>query len=163
LGSCESVMEHKPKPAQRAPRRNLSAIALDTGKLFLSETISKQLDRRVQKALELLHQNRLASPVQLADIAGRVHVSSSHLRHLFKREVGISMKRYKKLLQLHAAKELLETSFLSVKEVMAAVGFGDLSHFVREYKMAFGRTPSEARLPDVRMSRYRKRARKNRQ
>jgi AraC family transcriptional regulator, glycine betaine-responsive activator len=156
-------MVHKPTPAQRAPRRNLPAIALNTGQSLQGDIMSKQLDRRVQKALELLHQYRLASPMRLADIAATVHVSGSHLRHLFKRGVGISMKRYKKSLQLQGAKELLETSFLSVKEVMAAVGFSDLSHFVREYKMAFGQTPSETRLPNVRKPWYRKRARKNRQ
>jgi hypothetical protein len=39
---------------------------------------------------------------------------------------------------LRKAKELLETTFLSVKEVIAAVGISDLSHFVRDYKERYG-------------------------
>jgi transcriptional regulator GlxA family with amidase domain len=46
---------------------------------------------------------------------------------------------------LQKSKELLETTFLSVKEIMVAVGFADLSHFVRDYKQQFGETPSQTR------------------
>ena len=105
----------------------------------------KQIDRRVQKALQLLQQNGLGVQVRLIDIAATVHISSSHLRHIFKREIGTSPTRYVKLVRLRRAKELLETSLLSVKEVMSAVGLNDLSHFVREYKVLFGQTPSETR------------------
>jgi transcriptional regulator GlxA family with amidase domain len=44
------------------------------------------------------------------------------------------------------AKALLEASFLEVKEVAAAVGFSDVSHFVRDYKLAHGERPSETRV-----------------
>jgi AraC-like DNA-binding protein len=70
----------------------------------------------------------VGGPIRLADIAATVHVSSSYLRHLFKRETGTSATHYVKLLRLRRAKELLETSSLSVKEVMSAVGFNDFSH-----------------------------------
>ncbi len=155
-------MPHKGSPAQRAQRHKAAKIALDAAPRLSSDINSKQFDRRVQKTLELLQQSSLAAPIRLADIAATVHVSSSHLRHLFKQEVGTSVKHYRKSLQLRRAKELMETTFLSVKEVMSAVGFNDLSHFVREYKRAFGRTPSETRLPDVRRPPNSRRARKSR-
>lgn len=52
---------------------------------------------------------------------------------------------YVKVLRLQKAKELLENTFLSVKEVMATVGFSDLSHFVRAYKAQYAETPSQTR------------------
>jgi AraC-like DNA-binding protein len=123
----------------------------------------KHLDRRVQKVLELLDPSTLGDHIRLGDIAATLHVSSSHLRHLFKREVGTSITRYTKSLRLQRAEELLESTFLSVKEIMSAVGFNDLSHFVREYKAAFGQTPSETRSSEVKKLPSSRRARKNRQ
>ena len=46
---------------------------------------------------------------------------------------------------MQAAKELLETTFLSVKEIVALAGFNDESHFVRNFKKLYGVTPSEHR------------------
>jgi transcriptional regulator GlxA family with amidase domain len=46
---------------------------------------------------------------------------------------------------LQAAKNLLETTFLSVKEIVALVGCNDESHFLRSFKTLYGLTPSEHR------------------
>jgi transcriptional regulator GlxA family with amidase domain len=103
------------------------------------------LDKRVQRALELLEQSSLSAHMPLSAVAYSVHISSSHLRHLIKREIGMSASHYVKMLRLKRARELLESSFLSVKEVMSSVGMNDISHFVREYKSVFGCTPSQSR------------------
>jgi transcriptional regulator GlxA family with amidase domain len=39
----------------------------------------------------------------------------------------------------------LEHSFNQVKEIAFTVGCADLSHFVRDYKLLFGESPSESR------------------
>lgn len=102
------------------------------------------LDSRIQCALELL-QRSTRRKVQVTDVAARVHLSGSHLRHLFRKQIGMSPLRYVKLLRLRGARELLETTFLSVKEVSSAAGFSDLSHFVRDYKKEYGESPSQTR------------------
>jgi len=40
---------------------------------------------------------------------------------------------------------LLETTFLSIKETMMAVGMTDASRFVRDFKKVSGHTPTEYR------------------
>jgi transcriptional regulator GlxA family with amidase domain len=50
-----------------------------------------------------------------------------------------------RLIRLEEANKLLQTTFLSVKEIMVAVGFADPSHFVRDYKAQYGKTPLETR------------------
>jgi len=112
---------------------------------FIEGERPKQLDPSVQKALELLEQGSLSAQMPLSAVASSVHVSSSHLRHLIKREIGMSANHYVKMLRLKRARELLESSFLSVKEVMSSVGMNDISHFVREYKSVFGCRPSQSR------------------
>jgi hypothetical protein len=43
------------------------------------------------------------------------------------------------------AKQLLENSYLEVKEVTAVIGVNDVSHFVRNYKAIYHQTPSQTR------------------
>jgi AraC-like DNA-binding protein len=100
-------------------------------------------DPRIRLALALLGKNAISSHVRINEIADELYISSSHLRHLFKKEVGMAPTHYVKVIRPQKAKELLENTFLSVKEVMAAVGFSDLSHFVRAYKAHFRVTPSQ--------------------
>jgi transcriptional regulator GlxA family with amidase domain len=156
-------LSYKNNSTQRSFRRQTAETAQQAPLTFPTNANRKHFDRRVQKALELLQQRSIGGPIRLAEIAAAVHISSSHLRHLFKREIGISAAHYVKLLRLWRAKELLETSFFSVKEVMSAVGFNDFSHFVREYKATFGQTPSETRPSFSRKLPSSRRARNNRQ
>jgi AraC-like DNA-binding protein len=46
---------------------------------------------------------------------------------------------------LEKAKYLLESSFLSVKEITYRVGINDESHFVRDFKKAYGNAPRQHR------------------
>jgi AraC-like DNA-binding protein len=73
-----------------------------------------------------------------------VNLSPSRLRHLFKGEVGVPILSFIKVRRLNQARELLATSFLSVKQV-SMMGAGDTSHFVRDFKRMFGTTPTAYR------------------
>ena len=74
-----------------------------------------------------------------------VNISPSRLHQLFKDETGVPPARYLRLLRMERAKNLLETSYLSVKEVMTRVGVADESHFVRDFKRSYGWTPARYR------------------
>lgn len=123
----------------------LSHALTKSDEALLQYLTAEKVDFRIQLAVMELRKHRFSSGVQIKEIAAGLHISSSHLRHLFKKELGIAPAHYLKALRLQAAKELLETTFLSVKEVMAAVGLTDLSHFVRDYKKHHGETPSQSR------------------
>ncbi len=99
-------------------------------------------DSRIQWALRLIWQNRA---VHITDIAKSLNLSDSRFRHLFTEELGICPRDYLRLARLERAKDLLENSFLRVKEVTALVGINDISHFVRDYKAIYKQTPSQTR------------------
>jgi CheY-like chemotaxis protein/AraC-like DNA-binding protein len=82
----------------------------------------------------------------LSEMAQVVNLSPSRLRYLFKREIGIAPGHYLRAFRLERAKELLETTFLSVKEIISSIGVNDQSHFIREFKKSYGRTPSQYRM-----------------
>ena len=134
----------------RKPQRPLSKEAtLNTRVGLGQETNQRVLDRRVEHALDFLKKNK-TQKLRVSEIAARLHLSSSHFRHLFRKQIGMSPSRYVKVLRLKGAKGLLESTFLSVKEVMSEAGFSDLSHFVRDYKSEYGQSPLQTRYSSKR-------------
>jgi transcriptional regulator GlxA family with amidase domain len=100
------------------------------------------MDQRVQAAIAFMKTN-LHGKITPLEIAQSVRLSPAHLRELFKGETGTSITRYRRELRLERAKHLLETTFLSVKEVAASVGLTSVGHFVTDFKKAYGTTPSQ--------------------
>ena len=86
-----------------------------------------------------------ATPLSIDELAHAVNLSPAHLRRLFQRELGCSPARMSRELRLDHARHLLQTSFLTVKEVMAATGWNDASHFSREFKRRHGQAPRALR------------------
>ena len=80
--------------------------------------------------------------VCLAEFAQSVNLSVWRLCHIFKSDVGMPPIKYLRLLRMERAKGLLESSFLSVKEIAYQVGLNDESHFVRDFKTTYGYSPA---------------------
>ncbi|HJP91360.1 MAG TPA: helix-turn-helix transcriptional regulator [Pyrinomonadaceae bacterium] len=80
--------------------------------------------------------------LSLSEFAQSVNLSVWRLCHIFKSDVGMPPIRYLRLLRMERAKDLLESSFLSVKEIAYQVGLNDESHFVRDFKATYGFSPA---------------------
>ena len=102
------------------------------------------MDHRVSIAIRLVEAN-LPGQLSIADIADLVHLSASRFNVLFKQETGESFHNYVKRQRLCRAQILLETTLLNIKEIMAAVGLTDISHFVRDFKQFYGTSPTAYR------------------
>lgn len=102
------------------------------------------MEERVRQVISMM-EAYLHQPPSLEELAGSVNLSSSRLHQLFKVETGHPPARYLRLLRMRETKRLLETTFLSVKQIMARVGATDESHFVRDFKKAYGLTPAKYR------------------
>ena len=102
------------------------------------------MDQRVLKVIALMKES-LHRGWSAGRLAQRVNLSPSRLHQVFKEETGLPPARYLRLLRMRQARELLETTHLSVKQVMARVGLTDESHFVRDFKKAHGFTPARYR------------------
>ena len=80
--------------------------------------------------------------LSLSEFAQSVNLSVWRLCHIFKSDVGMPPIRYLRQLRMERAKGLLESSFLSVKEIAFQVGLNDESHFVRDFKSTYGFSPA---------------------
>ena len=83
--------------------------------------------------------------MSLSEISEQYHISSSHLSHIFKEITGYSTIDYLISCRLSAAKRLLSSTDINIKEIIYQCGFSDESNFSRMFKEKVGITPSEFR------------------
>jgi AraC family transcriptional regulator of arabinose operon len=102
------------------------------------------MDPRVRLVINLMEDD-LRSSLCLAGMARAVNLSPSRLRHMFKAEVGETPTQYLQRLKKERARRMLETTFMSVKEIVHLVGFNDRSRFTRDFKRDCGLTPTQYR------------------
>jgi AraC-like DNA-binding protein len=101
-------------------------------------------DKRFSHLRELFRRDP-ARQWTLAEMAREVNLSVSHLNRIFKAETGFAPLRFLREMRLKIAAELLQNSFLSVKEIRCRAGLWDKSAFIRDFKKKFGITPTEYR------------------
>jgi AraC family transcriptional regulator, arabinose operon regulatory protein len=102
------------------------------------------MDQRIRDMISMLSSD-VAFELSLTDTAAHVNLSVSRFRHLFKYETGMSVVQYVKTMRLKKAKELLESTPLSIKQIMAEVGIKDKSNFCRDFKKTYGLSPVKYR------------------
>jgi len=91
------------------------------------------IDRRIDKKLSV------------SSMADYLNKSEVHTHRLFKSAFGISPYEYLLSRKFEAAKNLLEMSTLSVKEIAYHLAFSDEHHFSKCFKAKTGKSPTQHR------------------
>jgi len=102
------------------------------------------MDGRINYLIKRLF-NSLDHRWTVEEMAETVELSAPHFQKLFKIHVGISPIAFLRDVRLERAREQLENSFRSVKQIKFEIGISDDSHFTRDFKNKFGVTPTEYR------------------
>ncbi len=102
------------------------------------------IDPRVQSTIAHI-ENNFDQELTPDLLAKAVNLSTSRLCHLFKSETNMGPLQYLRTVRMQRAKQLLETTFLSVKQIMIEVGLKDESHFIRDFKVIYGLPPAKFR------------------
>ena len=103
------------------------------------------MDHRVALVIERMNE-QLHTNLSLDALAAEVGLSSSRLAFLFRQAVGRRPGAYLHTLRLERARVLIESTDLSVADVMRRVGLADPSHFSRDFRNAHGLSPRGYRL-----------------
>lgn len=98
------------------------------------------LDPRVRQVRDRLCDD-LERPLPRHVLLGATGLSATRLSHLFRVQIGCSMRDFRERRRLQRACDLLRATNLPVQAVAAAVGFDNPFYFSQRFASAFGRSP----------------------
>ncbi len=102
-----------------------------------------QEDDFIKELNEVILSNLTNEQFGQEELFRKIGMSKSNLHRKLKSLTGKSIGRYVRSIRLTKAKELLESTNMSVSQTGFEVGFNDLSYFTRSFKEEFGFTPSK--------------------
>lgn len=112
--------------------------------LARNKRLGSETQRLVRRAMAYIHAHS-AEPISRADIAQHVGMDEDYLTRCFDREVGVSPITYLSRYRIKRARELLETTDMSITEVALEAGFSSPSHFSNVFRNQVGISPSAYR------------------
>lgn len=132
--------------AQKKSRQELTDYMKDYLDLVLKELEkqkSKRFHRAVLKTKEIIEESYSDSNLSLVAIAEKVRINPSYLSTLFIQSQHISLTDYLNEYRIQKAKQLLDITNISAKEVGYQVGFHTAQNFNRVFKRYTGVTPGQ--------------------
>lgn len=83
--------------------------------------------------------------LSLEYLAGKVHLSTSYMSNIFKKQTGESVVKFINRIRMEKAKEFLCQENYKIVDIYRMVGFSDASYFGVAFKNHYGLTPSQFR------------------
>lgn len=115
------------------------------------EICTKMEDSREKEELSIIDKAKayidanFCRDISLDDVSREADISPYYFSKLFKQETGKNFIEYLTQVRLRNARELLQNSQYSIKEICAQSGYSDPNYFSRIFKKYEGMTPSEFR------------------
>ena len=109
-----------------------------------SQADTVPMDYRVLEACQIINTS-LAAEISIESLAEQVFLSPSRLAHLFRKQVGVSIVRWREDQRIMRAKLLLQTTPMPVAVIGQQVGYDDQLYFSRVLKKRVGMSPSDYR------------------
>lgn len=103
-----------------------------------------KIEPRIVNAIKIM-EARIDDPMDINDIAQKLHISTRMLENLFEASMKVSPGKYYRNLRLQVARRLVEETKLSAQEIAVRTGFNSLSAFSRSFKNSYGVSPMQAR------------------
>ena len=82
----------------------------------------------------------------MQDVAQAMNYSDAYFCKLFKQCFRVNFSAWLNEFRVEKAKQMLQSTRMSIREVSLACGYTDANYFARVFKRVTGRTPSEYRL-----------------
>lgn len=130
---------------ENADYAGVEAMAFElTNSLLPQPTKLRQRDTRIDTLLPLLDSS---SPVELASLAKRLHLSKDRLSHLFSAEIGMPLRSYILWRRYRRAMLALQSGE-KISTIAHQVGFYDHAQMSRTFLTLFGYAPSTLKRPE---------------
>ncbi len=123
--------------------------------LFNSLSFTSSVKRRKKfqtKAVRDLLHERMAHDIDISILTQELNISESQLHYAFKKDYGITPKKYLQNLRLNAVKKellLADSKTATVNDIAQKYNFFHMSYFSQEYKKLFSETPSQTLIQKI--------------
>ena len=107
--------------------------------------VSEDKDELLCKIKEYMNNNYTRNELSLIEMADYFDITPQYLSNYFKNKEGENIIDYITNLRIQKAKNLLENTDLTIKEIISQIGYLDASSFNRKFKKLTGYTPGEYR------------------
>ncbi|MGB1237457.1 MAG: helix-turn-helix domain-containing protein [Pseudomonadales bacterium] len=115
-----------------------------------------RLDVRIARVIEHMEKQISHTP-SLCELAAIACLSTSQLKLLFKREMGLSTLQYLTQLRMAKARALLAHTDTPISLIAQQMGYSDVSAFSQRFRSHYGHTPRNSKKqPNNRAARKRK-------
>lgn len=106
------------------------------------KSYSDPIDFRIQKALTYIHEYYV-NTITLDDLAHLTGLNPIYFGTLFKKNMGVSVKRYITQVRINHSENMLLSGEFMVSEVALKCGFEDMFYFSKVFKKVKGFSPSK--------------------
>ncbi len=139
LGILQTKVENILSVRQSLKQKYTSEMLLQPRNVILSSPN----ERFLQKAIEVVENNISDPDLDIERFATAIGVSRMQLYRKLDALTAMTVKEFVRNIRLKRAAQLLIQKKLNVSEIAYAVGFKDLSHFRKCFKLEFGMSASE--------------------
>jgi len=139
LGILQTKIENILSVRQSLKQKYTSEMLLQPRNVILSSPD----ERFLQKAIEVVENNISDPDLDIEHFATEIGVSRMQLYRKLDALTEMTVKEFVRNIRLKRAAQLLVQKKLNVSEIAYAVGFKDLSHFRKCFKLEFGMSASE--------------------
>lgn len=138
------MMGRSPEDFFRMQGEVYHAVAAFINEADVAEKVNRQYSEMVTRLFAILPGMKLSVSIQ--EIARMLNASESTLAKHFKKETGMSIGRYRELLIMDRARQLLAIGGLTIGDISEELGFADQFYFCKYFKQRQGMTPSQYRV-----------------
>lgn len=127
--------------------QNIEAVQAEISNVLTDKQIKKMTNNQFEEFNEILHPalnymiKHKDENMSLNEAAELCNLSPGYFSRLFKKETGKNFTTYNTILKVEWAKELLETTNLTVVQISEELGYRESGYFIKKFKVLEGITP----------------------
>lgn len=146
LDSNDNISSHREGAWGLAIKGNMYLLLFNLVSLY-EEKIDAGSKKKIDKLKPVIKYVELhySEPMTVEEMAAKAGFSESHFMRFFKEAFGVSFITYLNDYRLSMAARMLLSTEESVLNISQQVGFENLSHFNRQFKKKYDKTPREYR------------------
>lgn len=123
-------------------KREIFGIVFEISDRFeIKDDEIKKYSEAIEGTMEYIKEN-LSARITPRELAERVFMSESGFSKRFKREVGVTVKKYIDNMLFFEAEKLMSSGNITLGRISERLGFCDQFYFSRRFKERYGETPS---------------------